>query len=202
MSARPLTPVAELDALLWDLLERVRAVLGDRFVSMYLGGSLATGDFELDRSDVDLVVMTDGALDTVTVDALGAMRAALPALAPKWGLELEVSYMPCEALRHHDPRPAARHHRAQARGRAVVPRHDSRPGPGARSGALVVARYRAGGGRDRRADPARVRGRVGRDVRLTATRARRIPRSTASRRDGADRCPRSRRAHEPRPAGG
>jgi len=110
MTSRRLTPVPELDTLLHDLLGHVRTIFGPLFVGMYLDGSLATGDFEPDRSDVDLVVMTAGMLDATTVEALRAMHAALPARAPRWALELEVSYVPSEALRRHDPRPAAHPH--------------------------------------------------------------------------------------------
>lgn len=102
-----LTPVPEIDALLRRVEADVRTILGPRFVGMYLEGSLATGDFEPDRSDVDLVVMTAGVLPPPVVDELRAMHAALPGRSPRWALELEVSYVPCEAIRHHDPRPPA-----------------------------------------------------------------------------------------------
>ena len=54
------TPYPEINCVLEELLSRVRAILGRRFVGMYLDGSLAIGDFEADKSDLDFVVVTDG----------------------------------------------------------------------------------------------------------------------------------------------
>ena len=104
------TPVPELDALLDELAANARAILGPQLVGTYLAGSLATGDFELDRSDVDFVVMTDGAVPPGVFAALAAMHGRLAKRAPRWGLELEGSYVPAQALRRHDPRPAAHPH--------------------------------------------------------------------------------------------
>jgi predicted nucleotidyltransferase len=36
----------------------MQAVLRDRFIGLYLGGSLALGDFDPQRSDIDFVAVT------------------------------------------------------------------------------------------------------------------------------------------------
>ena len=51
-----LTPYSELDVVLKDHGQRIRDVLGDNFVGLYLNGSLAIGDFDL-TSDVDFIVV-------------------------------------------------------------------------------------------------------------------------------------------------
>jgi hypothetical protein len=94
------TPYPDVNALLDDLLTGVREILRDRLVGVYLDGSLALSSFEPDRSDVDLVVVTTGDLDLDTVRALAALHARLAARHPRWGRELECSYIARDALRH------------------------------------------------------------------------------------------------------
>jgi len=96
------TPYAEVNALLRELLSEVRAVLSDRFVGMYLYGSLASGDFDPQRSDIDFVVATDADLPHEAFLALKAMHARIRDGSP-WAARLEGDYIPREALRRHDP---------------------------------------------------------------------------------------------------
>ncbi len=49
MSTNP-TPYPDVNAVLHRLLAEVQAVLGERFVGLYLYGSLAGGDFDPDTS--------------------------------------------------------------------------------------------------------------------------------------------------------
>src|SRR6266478_1587175 len=100
------TPSPEINSVLEELLSRVRAILGRCFVGMYLDGSLAIGDFEPDKSDLDFVVVTDGELSAETFRDLKTMHEDIAAGASKWAKELEGSYIPQSVLRH-DRRPAA-----------------------------------------------------------------------------------------------
>ena len=101
------TPYPEINSLLQELLSGVRAILDRRFVGMYLDGSLAIGDFEPDKSDLDFVVVTDGELSAQTFRDLKALHERIATGASKWTKELEGSYVPQRALRH-DRRPPAR----------------------------------------------------------------------------------------------
>jgi predicted nucleotidyltransferase len=94
----------EINSVLQELLSGARALLGPRFVGMYLDGSLAIGDFDPGSSDLDFVVVTDDELPPQTFVALRTMHERLAAGASKWANELEGSYIPRRALRH-DPRP-------------------------------------------------------------------------------------------------
>jgi hypothetical protein len=100
------TPYPEINSVLQELLSGVRAILGRRFVGMYLDGSLAIGDFEPDKSDLDFVVVTDGELSAQTFGDLKALHERIATGASKWTKELEGSYIPQRALRH-DRRPPA-----------------------------------------------------------------------------------------------
>ena len=92
----------EVNTVLQRLLSDVRAILGTRFLGMYISGSLAMGDFD-ESSDIDALVVTTDALPEEVVCALAEMHERLSATYPRWGVELEVSYIPCYAVRRYDP---------------------------------------------------------------------------------------------------
>jgi hypothetical protein len=97
------TTYPDVNAILEQLLVEVQAILGEQFVGMYLHGSLAGGDFDPQKSDIDYVVVTAGELPDEIITALKAMHSGLAAAHPRWGTELEGSYIPQQALRHYDP---------------------------------------------------------------------------------------------------
>ena len=96
------TPYPEINALLLDLLRRVRDALGPEFVGMYLYGSLASGDFQPDRSDVDFVVVTNDVLAEPLVAALTSMHRDLASSGSPWANKVEGAYVPAAVLRRHD----------------------------------------------------------------------------------------------------
>lgn len=100
------TDSPEINSVLQELLIGARGILGRRFIGMYLDGSLAIGDFEPDKSDLDFVVVTDRAPGPEAFEALKTMHERIAAGASKWAKELEGSYISHHALRH-EPRPAA-----------------------------------------------------------------------------------------------
>jgi len=96
------TPYPEVNTVLQRLLSDVRAILGTQFLGKYISGSLAMGDFD-ESSDIDALVVTTDALPEEVVCALAQMHERLSATYPKWGVELEVSYIPRHAVRRYDP---------------------------------------------------------------------------------------------------
>lgn len=103
------TPYPEINQVLLDLHSRVAGILGDLYVGMYLYGSLATGGFDLSRSDIDFVVITTGHLQPPTIEALESMHLALLESGNHWVKKLEGAYVP-EAIiwrhnQHHPPVP-------------------------------------------------------------------------------------------------
>lgn len=96
------TPYEAVNALLRALYGDVTGVLGEQFIGMYLYGSLTLGNFTA-GSDVDVVVATDGDLPEKTLAALRTMHDRLYERAMRWVDQLEVVYVPVEALRRHDP---------------------------------------------------------------------------------------------------
>jgi hypothetical protein len=97
------TPYVDINEVLRSLLAEVRAILGDAFVGMYLSGSLALGDFEPLRSDIDFVVVTSQPLADELIEALAAMHERFAVSGSRWASVLEGYYLPAQALRRHDP---------------------------------------------------------------------------------------------------
>jgi hypothetical protein len=97
------TPYPDVNAVLRVLLSGVQAELGDRFAGLYLYGSLASGDFDPQCSDIDFVVATVDVLADETVVALEALHARIADSGLKWAAKLEGAYVPLPALRRHDP---------------------------------------------------------------------------------------------------
>ena len=97
------TPYPDINAVLQLLLSGAQEILGDRFVGMYLYGSLASGDFDLQRSDIDFLVVTDDNLSSEVIHALEELHIRLWASGLKWTAKLEGAYVPRRTLRRHDP---------------------------------------------------------------------------------------------------
>jgi hypothetical protein len=97
------TPYPDVNAVLDRLRADVQAVLGDHFAGLYLYGSLASGDFNPQTSDIDFLVMTNGALPAEKIAALDTMHAGIMASGLKWAKKLEGSYLPQAALWRYDP---------------------------------------------------------------------------------------------------
>jgi hypothetical protein len=97
------TPYPDVNVGLDALLASVQGILGDYFVGLYLYGSLASGDFDPLRSDIDFVVVTTQQLPAEVIVALEEMHRRLWASGLKWAAKLEGTYIPRNALRRYDP---------------------------------------------------------------------------------------------------
>ncbi len=97
------TPYLDVNQLLKLLLSHVKEILGKQFVGMYLYGSLSSGDFNPETSDIDFLVVTTDALSDETITALKAMHQQTWATSLKRAGELEGAYVPRALIRRHDP---------------------------------------------------------------------------------------------------
>jgi hypothetical protein len=102
VSAGP-TAYPDVNALLEALLTGLKDVLGTEFVGMYLYGSLASGEFNPETSDVDFVVVTKDLLPHDTVRGVEAVHASILRSGGKWPRKLEGSYIPRPELRRYRP---------------------------------------------------------------------------------------------------
>jgi predicted nucleotidyltransferase len=96
------TPYPEVNAILRELLTGAAEILGNRFIGMYLDGSLANGDFDED-SDIDFVVVTDEDISGDLFLELQAMHDRLATIDSPFAIQLEGSYISKQGLRRYDP---------------------------------------------------------------------------------------------------
>jgi len=101
MFNRP-TPYPEVNKVLNLLLENAKTILKDQFVGMYLYGSLASGDFNPETSDVDFLVVTSTYLPETTIAELETMHQRIWAGGLEWAKKLEGAYIPKALIRRHD----------------------------------------------------------------------------------------------------
>ena len=87
-----------VNRLLDDLLARIRSILGERLAGLYLYGSLVTGDFDLEISDIDLLAVTATDIDEGEAAALKRMHDDIAAEHKEWDNRIEVQYLALEGL--------------------------------------------------------------------------------------------------------
>lgn len=97
------TPYPDVDDVLNLLHTNAKEILGDQFVGMYLYGSLSSGDFNPESSDIDFLSVTESSLSDTTISQLETMHKQTWATSLKRTGELEGAYVPKELIRKHDP---------------------------------------------------------------------------------------------------
>jgi predicted nucleotidyltransferase len=94
----PVTRDTEIETLLGRLTDEIRLNSNDSLVGLYVYGSLVTGDFDKDRSDIDLLAVVDTDIEGDTFDRLDRMQARIVEDLPAWKDRIEVAYVPAPAL--------------------------------------------------------------------------------------------------------
>jgi Domain of unknown function (DUF4111)/Nucleotidyltransferase domain len=92
------TQDAEIEALLGCLTGEIRQNSNDSLVGLYVYGSLVTGDFDKDRSDIDLLAVVDSDIEDETFDRLDGMHARFVEDHPAWEDRIEVAYVSAPEL--------------------------------------------------------------------------------------------------------
>ncbi len=87
-----------VNQLLDDLLSQMRQVLGSKLVGLYPFGSLVTGDFDEDTSDIDLLAATTDDLTESEFDALHRMHQQIISRYPRYEHRLEIAYLSLDGL--------------------------------------------------------------------------------------------------------
>ncbi|MDQ3713586.1 MAG: DUF4111 domain-containing protein [Acidobacteriota bacterium] len=101
MSVQP-TPHRAVNDLLEKLLSGARSVLENNFAGLYLYGSLASGDYDLQKSDVDFLVVTFDEISDEAIRSLKAMHENLWQSGGKLATKLEGCYVPLKDLRRYE----------------------------------------------------------------------------------------------------
>jgi hypothetical protein len=102
-SPQPVTPYPEVNDVVHELVISMQAILGAQLRGVYLVGSLALGDFHPQDSDLDLVIVTVGALSDETVALLRDLHRRFDHSASAWAAHVDAVYIPEEVLRESSP---------------------------------------------------------------------------------------------------
>lgn len=93
------TPYVDINSLLAELLTGMQAILGTKLVALYLYGSLVTGDFDHEVSDIDLLAATAADIDDNEFVALQTMHHDFATRHREWDDRIEVAYLSVAALK-------------------------------------------------------------------------------------------------------
>lgn len=80
--------------------DKILETLGRGLVGLYLYGSLATGDFEPNISDIDLIAVLTQEPDVPATRRLAEMHALVAREEPEWHDRIEVDYVSARGLGH------------------------------------------------------------------------------------------------------
>lgn len=78
----------------------MQSILGEKLLGLYLYGSLVTGDFDKNTSDIDLLAVLETDIDDKEFEALQKMHQDFASEHREWDNRIEVQYMPKLALRN------------------------------------------------------------------------------------------------------
>lgn len=121
MNGNP-TPYPDVNEILNLLLTHVQKILGNQFIGMYLHGSLANGGFD-EHSDIDVVVVTAVDVSEEAFLALKDMHEQIAKIDSPWAIQLEVSYIPQDALRRFDSKSNLHPHMDRGEGEVLHMMH-------------------------------------------------------------------------------
>ncbi len=93
------TPYTDINELLDILLCQMQKILGNKLVGLYLYGSLVTGDFDKDISDIDLLAVTTSDIDDKEFDDLQKMHHDFVTIHKQWDERIEIAYLSVTALK-------------------------------------------------------------------------------------------------------
>ncbi len=92
------TGYPDINDFLQLLLARLQDIFGQKLVGLYLYGSLVTGDFDQQSSDIDLLAVTATDINQQEFEILKRIHDDLVLPYPAWADRIEVAYLSGEAL--------------------------------------------------------------------------------------------------------
>ena len=92
-----------INQLIAHLLTELPTQLPANLVGVYLRGSLATGDFRPESSDIDLLAVTYQRVNDAEFARLAELHQTIAASDHPFGTRLEIAYIDRDALRRYQP---------------------------------------------------------------------------------------------------
>ncbi|MEM7738308.1 MAG: nucleotidyltransferase domain-containing protein [Deinococcota bacterium] len=93
-----MTPYADVNVLLAELVQGLRDVLELNLLGIYLYGSSITEDFDISLSDVDLLIVVASDVGANMFRQLDNLHHMLVAHHPHWNNRIELAYLTPKAL--------------------------------------------------------------------------------------------------------
>ncbi len=93
------TSYTDINRLLESFLSHIQQIFQEKLVGLYLYGSLTTGDFDPDSSDIDLLAVTSSQITAPEFNALRAMHRDFTRDNPEWEDRIDAVYLTVAALR-------------------------------------------------------------------------------------------------------
>ena len=93
----------QINELLQPLLLQIQSILTDKFVGMYIGGSLASNNFHYETSDIDCYIITTSKLSKNMIKNIEEMHKQFYSSKLKYAQKIEASYIPQNDLLNFDP---------------------------------------------------------------------------------------------------
>jgi len=97
------TPYPAINTVLTEWAEGLKRLLGKKIVGLYLSGSLAYGDFVVERSDIDLQAVVRSPLTEDELRSVEQLHRQIEGRCPQWADRIECSYVPVELIRELTP---------------------------------------------------------------------------------------------------
>lgn len=92
------TPYPDINDLLHQLVAQITEALAENTAGIYLYGSLVWGDFDVEISDIDLMVATRSPLTEAEFESVERLHRAMIEQYPMWEERIEIAYLSLEAL--------------------------------------------------------------------------------------------------------
>ena len=92
------TPYPAIDTMLTEWAEGLKRLLGKKIVGLYVSGSLAYGDFVVERSDIDLQAVVRSPLTEDELRLVEQLHRQIEGRCPRWADRIECSYVPLELM--------------------------------------------------------------------------------------------------------
>lgn len=88
----------DINEIITALSDGINDIFSDRLVGIYLFGSLSYGDFDIERSDIDLEAVLATPTTTDELAQIKKLHDQVSTSHPLWSKRLECSYTPLEML--------------------------------------------------------------------------------------------------------
>jgi hypothetical protein len=98
-----MTIPSQVTQLLTTLLTGIQTRLPGNLVGLYLRGSLATGDFRIESSDVDLIAVTEREVSDAEFARLVELHSTIAQQAHPFATRIEIAYIDRAAIRRFQP---------------------------------------------------------------------------------------------------